>query len=139
LGIVTGLSEIAVKVEAGTGNVRPLLHEIRHALGRLARDEEGTIIDLGSLPLAPGEEVRIEEALGMGEVHATLDALGPTDIRETAYSGVWLVTHRNAANEIVARFVEVCRIPDLLRAQTADIEDSAVRLADQLGEKAERQ
>ncbi|HIE55188.1 MAG TPA: hydrogenase accessory protein HupE, partial [Chromatiaceae bacterium] len=44
-----------------------------------------------SLPLAPGEEKRLEEALGEGEVKATLNALGESRLIETRYSGVWLI------------------------------------------------
>jgi len=130
---MTALSAIPVRVEAGSGNIEPLLHEIRHALKRLLQGEDGTVIDLRSLPLAPGEEARIEEALGSGEVQAELDALGPTSIRETAYAGVWLITHRNTENEIVARFIEVTRIPEILRAQTEDIASALKRLAERLG------
>jgi len=51
---MSSLDAIAVKVEAATGNVEPLLHEIHHALKRVADGKEGTVIDLRSLPLAPG-------------------------------------------------------------------------------------
>lgn len=129
---MSALSEIAVKVEAGTGNVQPLLHELRHALARLADGDEGTVIDLRGLPLAPGEEEKIEQALGTGEVRAELNALGVTTIQETAYSGVWMVTHRNVEDEIVARFVEVCRVPDILCAQPEDIRQGVNKLAQQL-------
>jgi len=129
---MSSLSQISVSVEAATGNVQPLLHELRHALERLAHGGEGTVIDLRGLPLAPGEETKIEEALGEGEVHAELNALGVTTIQETAFSGVWFVTHRNLENEIVARFVEVCHVPEILRAQSEDIQKSADRLAQQL-------
>ena len=37
------------------GNVKPLLFEIIHALDRLLADDEPTVIDLASLPFAPGE------------------------------------------------------------------------------------
>jgi hydrogenase-1 operon protein HyaF len=93
------------------------LHEIRHALQRVAQGKEGTVIDLRRLPLAPGEEERIETELGKGEVRAELDALGPTLVQETSYAGVWLVTHRNKENEIVARFIEVTRMPECRRRQ----------------------
>ena len=119
---MTSLDAINITVETATGNVEPLLHEIRHALQRVADGQEGTVIDLRRLPLAPGEEERIEAALGKGEVRAELDALGPTVVQETSYAGVWLVTHRNTEQEIVARFIEVSRMPELLQAQEADIE-----------------
>lgn len=129
---VSRLSDIPVTVEAGSGNIVPLLHEIRHALERLTRGEQGTVIDLCSLPLAPGEDDRIEKALGEGEIFAELNALGPTTIRETAFAGVWIVTHRNADNEIVARFIEVTRIPDILHAQLADMQRSVEAFAEKL-------
>jgi hydrogenase-1 operon protein HyaF len=129
---MTSLNDIAVRVEPTTGNVAPLLHEIRHALVRLATSDEKTVIDLRALPLAPGEESRIEETLGAGEVRAELDALGPTSVQETAYSGVWLVTHRNAERETIGRFVEICRIPEILMAQDEDIAGSVQQLKQQL-------
>jgi len=129
---MTSLDAITVKVETATGNVEPLLHEIRHALRRVADGKEGTVIDLRRLPLAPGEEERIEDELGQGEVRVELDALGPTVVQETSYAGVWLVTHRNTEQQIVGRFIEVTRIPELLKAQEADIERGISRLESEL-------
>jgi hydrogenase-1 operon protein HyaF len=134
---MSSLDSINVKVEAATGNVEPLLHEIRHALRRVADGKEGTVIDLRSLPLAPGEEQRIEAVLGEGEVRAQLNALGPTVLQETAYPGVWLVTHRNAEQEVVARFIEVTRMPELLMSQTEDIERGISLLEDELNVSSE--
>lgn len=118
---MSALESIAIRVEAASGNVTPLLHEIRHALRRVAEGGQGTTIDLGSLPLAPGEEKRIEDLLGQGEVRAELSALGPTVVQETRYPGVWFITHRNTGQEVVARFIEVTRMPELLLAQSEDM------------------
>jgi len=115
-----------------TGNVEPLLHEIRHALKRLAEGDDGTVIDLQRVPLAPGEDERIVETLGTGEVHAEVDALGPTIIQETSFPGVWFITHQNADGVTVARFIEVTYIPELLRSQQADIDAGIDRLEDEL-------
>ena len=125
---VSSIDAIPVTAEVVTGNVAPLLHEVRHALKRLADGKDGTVIDLQGLPLAPGEEERIEEVLGQGEVRAEIDALGPTIIQETSYPGVWLVTHRNTEQAVVGRFIEVTHIPELLKSQQADIENGANRL-----------
>jgi|OpeIllAssembly_1097287.scaffolds.fasta_scaffold294726_2 hydrogenase-1 operon protein HyaF len=114
---------------AFTGNVLPLLHEVRHALERLLATGEETTIDLASLPLAPGEFDRIEAALGQGEVTATLNALGPSEIRETRYSGVWLVTHRNATDEVMGRYIEIARMPSVLLAQEPDMRKGLADLA----------
>ncbi len=129
---MSSLDTIPVCTEVASGNVEPLLHEIRHALQRLAEGKEGTVIDLKRLPLAPGEEERIEATLGTGEVRAEIDALGPTLIQETSYPGVWLITHKNADDVVVARFVEVTYIPELLRSQQADIDAGIDRLEDEL-------
>ena len=129
---MSSLDTIPVTTEVATGNVEPLLHEIRHALKRLAGGEDGTTIDLKSLPLAPGEEERIEATLGIGEVRAEVDALGPTLIQETSYPGVWLITHKNADDAVVARFIEVTYIPELLRSQPEDIDAGIDRLENEL-------
>ena len=129
---MSSLDVIPVTAELATGNVEPLLHEIRHALKRLADGEDGTIIDLQRLPLAPGEDERIEEVLGQGEVRAEINALGPTLVQETSYPGVWLVTHRNTEQVVVGRFIEVTHIPELLKSQQADIENGANRLENEL-------
>jgi hydrogenase-1 operon protein HyaF len=129
---MSSLETIPVSIEAATGNVRPLLHEIRHALTRLADGEDGTVIDLRSLPLAPGEQERLDSLLGKGEVRVEIDALGPTVVQETLFPGVWLITHCNAEGATVARFIEVTRIPELLLSQQEDIDDGIRRLEKQL-------
>ena len=134
---MSSLDAIAVKVEAANGNVEPLLHEIHHALKRVADGKEGAVIDLRSLPLAPGEEEHIEAVLGEGELRAELDALGPTVFQETSFPGVWLVTHRNAELSVVARFIEVTRLPELLNAQSADIRCGITRLETELARFSE--
>lgn len=131
---MTALDTIKVNVETATGNVPPLLHEIRHALKRLADGKKGTVIDLRRLPLAPGEEQRIEDILGTGEVRAEFDALGPTLVQETSYPGVWFVTHHNADGAVVARFIEVTRMPDILMSQYEDIERGIHELERELQE-----
>jgi hydrogenase-1 operon protein HyaF len=115
-------------MSAFTGNVLPLLHEVRHALERLLATGEETTIDLGALPLAPGEFDRIVEELGQGAVTAVLNALGLSEIRETRYSGVWLVTHRNVTDEVMGRYIEIARMPAVLLAQDADMRQGLAEL-----------
>lgn len=105
----------------GTGNVLPLLHEIRHALQLLVDSGEETTIDLRSLPMAPDDEARLEKMLGRGEVEATLNALGPSEIHETSIPGVWWVVHYNDNEAVIGKFIEVARVPSVLNAQTEDI------------------
>ena len=114
------------------GNVRPLLAEILHAVDRLLETGEPTMIDLASLPFGPGELEYLEERLGSGELSAELDALGSSRIRETAFPGVWWLEHRNPHDEIVGRFIEITRTPEILSSQDADIAAGRARLGDQL-------
>ena len=114
------------------GNVRPLLNEILHAVDRLLETGEPTTIDLVSLPFGPGELEHLEATLGTGELSARLDALGTSRIRETSFPGVWWLEHRNAHDEVVGRYVEVTRAPEILSSQDADITAGRARLEDQL-------
>ena len=115
-----------------TWNVKPILHEIRHALFELLDSGNTSIIDLRSIPLAPGEEETIINALGQGEVHARLDALGRSDIVETMYSGVWLVTHYNEDEAVVSRFIEITELPAILKSQREDMSEALKELTQEL-------
>jgi hydrogenase-1 operon protein HyaF len=118
-----------------TWNVKPILHEIRHALFELLDSGNTSIIDLRSIPLAPGEEETIINALGQGEVHARLDALGRSDIVETMYSGVWLVTHYNENEAVIGRFIEITELPVILKSQREDMSDALKELTQELETK----
>ena len=101
-----GLSQFNIQLGSEfTWNVQPILHEIRHALEELLESGNTSIIDLRSIPLAPGEEETIINALGQGEINVHLNALGPSDIYETRYAGVWLITHYNENESVVSRFI----------------------------------
>jgi hydrogenase-1 operon protein HyaF len=106
------------------GNALPILSEIRHALARLADGGEPTRIDLAALPFGPGDEERLMALLGEGEVTATVDALGPTHVRETRFPGVWIVDYANTDDQRVALHIEVAEVPQILCAQRADIADA---------------
>ncbi len=133
-------TEITFNIQIGdelTQNVKPLLHEIKHALDNLIETGQSSIIDLRSIPLAPGEEDKILNTLGRGEVLAQLNALGISEIIETQYAGVWLVTHYNDENNIISRFIEVTTIPEILCSQTEDIMAAYSSLTLDLGENQE--
>jgi hydrogenase-1 operon protein HyaF len=126
------LQAITVTVEHASGNVEPLLHQIRHALDILLREGTSTCIDLLALPLAPGEEERMRALLGSGEVRAEVTALGRSEIAETAYPGVWLVSHHDERGELLTRFIEITHVPEFLRAQPDDIRCALERLTARL-------
>lgn len=103
------------------GNAVPILHEIETLLNELVASGKSAAIDLRSLPLLPGDYEKLKEVLGQGEVSATIDAMGPTQVRETAIHGVWWVTHYNSDAAVIAEFIEVTTMPGILRTHPVDV------------------
>lgn len=124
------LEQIPVQ-DAGleTGNVQPLLHELRHALKALLDTGAEHAIDLRALPLTAAEEHRLLNLLGTGEVRAEIAALGSSEVRETSISGIWLVTHYNENGDVIGKYIEVTRCPWLLTTQQQDLETGLQGLA----------
>jgi hydrogenase-1 operon protein HyaF len=117
------LADIAVHSVAAaprTENLRPILHEIRHALNALVTEGTHSTIDLYSLPFAPQELEALDAFLGAGEIDLTLNLMGKTRIRESSYAGVWCVEHFDAADQRIGYCIEIGRVPDLLRSQEGD-------------------
>jgi hydrogenase-1 operon protein HyaF len=118
---VSALKSIGVRVEpaasppAGLGQgVIAIAFEIAGLLDRLNTQGEPGAIDLRSLPMTAEDRRRLQELLGVGEVQATIDADGPSSVRETGVGGVWWTEHRNAHGEVLAETIEICRIPEIL-------------------------
>jgi hydrogenase-1 operon protein HyaF len=132
-GVGSDAMRALTKPETPSGNIKLLLHEIRHAVWRLLNEGTCSCIDLKGIPLVPGEEEGILQALGQGEARAQLRLFGASELIETSFPGVWVVTHYDARGDIQARFVEVTRVPPILCSQTADIADGLMRLAASLG------
>jgi hydrogenase-1 operon protein HyaF len=138
---MTSLDDIPVRVEGRTtagefGNALPILSEVRHALARLIEAGEPTQIDLGAMPFGPGDEDRLMALLGRGEVSATIDALGPTRIRETAFGGVWVVEYLNADEQRVALHLEIDEVPRMLRCQPGDLADALAAMDERIAAEA---
>ena len=135
---MTALRDIPITVEQSapnlpaSGNSIPILHEVLHALRRLAGSGESTLIDLNAMPFGPGDEEQLLSLLGRGEVQASVDALGTTRVTETAYPGVWLIDYLNEDDQRLTLHLEITEIPSILCVQPRDIEDSITALDAQL-------
>jgi hydrogenase-1 operon protein HyaF len=105
------------------GNIRALLIEVAARLESLASNGTTGSIDLSGLPFAPGEYEQLRQTLGQGEVSARIEAIGPSEITETRYPGVWWVTHYNVEGDIVADTIEIARVPEILKSQPDDIRE----------------
>lgn len=104
--------------------VQALLQELMDMVIALVETGASNFLDLKSLPMAPGELEQLQEILGRGEVEATVTALGPTHIVETAIPGVWWVTHKNNSEEVISEFIEVTSLPEILLTQHEELYNS---------------
>jgi hydrogenase-1 operon protein HyaF len=102
-------------------NAKPILNEIRHSLDRLVGDGHTSIIDLQRIPFSAEDERYLRDALGDGEVHATINTLGKSAIQETGVAGVWWVTHFDEAGSVLGKFIEITTIPEVLKSQHQDM------------------
>ena len=110
-----------------SGNAEPLLHEIYRAVEHLLQTDESAQFDLRTLPLGQADYDRLDAVLGAGEITATLQLEGETNIRECAIAGVWWVEHRNESGTITARLIEVTHCPAIMCSQRPDVEAGLVR------------
>lgn len=134
---MTRLHDINIEVRKDSNErlgmgVNAILYELAGMLEVLIDKGRGNAIDLRGLPLAPGEYAQLRATLGAGEVSAEVNALGPTRIRETAIHGVWWVTHYNAQDQILAEFLEVTVVPQLLKTESDDIREGLDLLHERL-------
>ncbi|EIJ32934.1 HupH hydrogenase expression protein [Thiothrix nivea] len=124
------LNDIPVQSEAvATGNLRPVMHEIHHALSGFVTSGTHGMIDLHSLPFSPQEFAQLDEFLGEGEVDITLNVLGKTRLRESGYAGVWRVEHFDDSGQRIGYFVEIGHTPEILRSQCDDIKEGLATMS----------
>ena len=124
---------------AATGGALPaLLHEITAMLETLIASGESNSMDLRRAPLDAAERRELRSLLGRGDVSATIDLLGPTEVYETATAGIWWVTHLNPAGDAIGEFIEVARIPELLESQSADMQSGLKKLRTKLSERSQQ-
>ena len=121
--------EGAADADLRTENLRPLLQQIEQALQELVEDGISNVIDLAAMPFSSQDEEDLREHLGKGEVSATLDTIGQTQVQETALPGVWLVEHLDAENRRLTLHLEVTRIPEILVTPAEDIAEGLQQLS----------
>ena len=99
-----------------------VLHEIHTLLERLLAEGEVGAIDLRAVPnLNPASLGLLERWLATGEVGAVVTSVGRTEVRETAYPGVWWQVYLNENGDIVTESIHVTEVPDILISQKDDV------------------
>ena len=127
------LKDIPVMIDSGsvddapTGMAEALLREIADHLLTVGSGGERQVVELGNLPLSAGDLLLLEEKLGRGEVTADVSALGPTEVYETAFAGLWWVKYFNDDRHLVTQQLEIGTVPMILEAHPEDIRAGAER------------
>ncbi|MDZ7804261.1 hydrogenase expression/formation C-terminal domain-containing protein [Thiohalophilus sp.] len=136
---MTKLDEITVSIEPPTSpsQVRAILTELQTKLECLVQQGMTDSVDLRSLPMFPGDYEQLKETLGYGEIHVTIDAMGPTEIYETAIPGLWWVSHFNNEDENIAEFIEITALPEILKTDEQDLHQAGQQLQ-QLIDRSDR-
>jgi len=118
-------------------NVEPVLHEVQYALIKLLDSKQSSVIDLSSMPFAPGEKQQIKQLLGKGEVEILLNVMGKSSILETSYPCVWWIEHYNQDQQITGTYIEIAIIPEIIQSVTEDISSGLQRLTQTLSKRSE--
>lgn len=133
------IDSIPVRVELPppdglTGNALPLLIEIASQLEKLLATAQPHSIDLGALPLSEADKIWLKSQLGEGEIHSTLQAQGPSSIDETGCPGVWWISHRDEAGHVQSEFIEICHVPEILKAHPNDVQSGYETLKNRISD-----
>lgn len=118
------LEEIGVRVETenpSSGQVGAILCELQTRLKTQNAEGLDDSIDLHTLPLFPSDYELLKKTLGYGEIHISIDAIGPTEIYETAISGIWWLTHYNSEDEIIAEYIEITTLPEIVKTDSREL------------------
>jgi hypothetical protein len=135
------LRDIPIRVEfapaeecGGTigAGILAILAEIATKLDTLFSHGESDAIDLRTLPLSAADSRQLEEALGHGETTIMLQADGESTIRETAVAGVWWHKHRDRQGTLLAEYLEIARVPDILPVESYELERAAADMQSRL-------
>jgi hypothetical protein len=136
VGVVSLACEAKQMEEEGGALVDALLWETHARLAHFAQTGETTSIDLGGLPMSARDRESLDSFLGRGEVSATVEVVGRSEVWETGFSSVWRVRHFGDGT-IAADLIEITSCPSILAAHRRDADNAARHLAEALETKHE--
>ncbi|MCI4680684.1 hydrogenase expression/formation protein [Rhodoblastus acidophilus] len=117
--------------EEDSGFADALLWEAIARLTDFAASGESSSIDLGGLPMSNRDRESLDDFLGRGEVSATIEVAGRTEVWETRFSAVWRVRHFGDG-KIATDLIEITSCPRILSADRRDAEVAARRMGEAL-------
>lgn len=117
---------------------KTLLSEIHSMLLNLLETGKTSRLDLRALPSLGSEGYEfLKYQLGLGEIKASIESFGRSDVYETAYSGIWFIDHFNQDDELYTEQIEVSFLPEILKSHFDDVRLSATKLGHCLEELGE--
>jgi hydrogenase-1 operon protein HyaF len=119
-----------------TGMADAVLSEIASLATQCGETGGSAAIDLTSMPLTRQDREAIAARLGRGEVEATIESAGRSEVWETAYAGVWFVRHLGLDGKVATETIEICAAPLILFSHPDDRRAAAARLGEDLRAKA---
>jgi HupH hydrogenase expression protein, C-terminal conserved region len=115
-------------MEPDPGFAAALICETLAKLTLFADTGETATIDLGGLPMSNRDRAALDDFLGRGEVSATIEVIGRTEVWETQFPGVWRVRHFGA-EAVATDLIEISTCPKILLADRRDAQTAARNLA----------
>ncbi|MGR8931974.1 MAG: hydrogenase expression/formation C-terminal domain-containing protein [Gammaproteobacteria bacterium] len=110
----------------------PILNEMLSKLETLNSSGQSSILDLRHEPLTLEDIKDLRALLGYGEVDASLNTLGNTNICETAVAGIWWITHYNEKGDVTSEFVEITHCPELMKTVPDELPAALTVLKDKI-------
>lgn len=112
-----------------TGMADAVLAEIAARLAEAAGGAKVAPIELTAMPLTSDDRADLQARLGRGEVFATIESAGRSEVWETLFSGVWVVRHFGESDRVASETIEIGAAPAILLSHRADMAAAASRLA----------
>lgn len=114
-------------------NAPALVYEIFAKSGGFTPGSE-EVINLTLLPLTPEDMAFLVGCLGLAGISILSRGYGDCRIRRTSLPNVWWVQYFNSPGQLILNTLEITALPKLVMAAPEDLEDSANRLGEFLGE-----
>ena len=122
-----------------TGMSDAVFAEVAARLAEVVAGASAPPIELTAMPLTSEDRADLEQRLGRGEVFATIESAGRSEVWETQFSGVWFVRHFGENDRTASECIEFGAAPAILFSHRADMAAAARRLATALQPVATRE
>lgn len=128
---LSGIPQEVTEYPAGLMNAPALLREI-FIKSKEYRQGQDEVINLTLLPMIPEDMAYLSETLGLAGLSILAKGYGDCRISRTRLPHVWWVQYFNSTGQLILNTLEICLIPQVVKAAKEDLEDSLQRLQELL-------